>query len=87
MTDFARSQHVEEISFSAFECCFCQEKNWIDGELSTSEAVADTEAIKCWNCGKASFILPQDCIESDNLDPEESAGLQPGRKNVTCDIW
>ncbi len=77
---FAQSRHIEDISFSAFECHFCQKKNWIDGSPSTNEAEADIEAMECWNCGLASYIVESDLIESDS--PKESAGLRPGRKNM-----
>lgn len=76
---FPMSRHKESMVYSSFECYFCKKTNWVNCTESTNEAVADIEAMKCWNCKKASFIVESDLVEmGGDSDPAESPGLKNG---------
>jgi hypothetical protein len=68
-----------------WECCYCQSKNYVydyfSGDVTSGE---DTEAIRCWKCGKASFVGDSDEMREMIIDlpdsPDECLGLKDGKE-------
>lgn len=70
-------EYLEEIMI--FKCPHCKKRNFVydcfDGDMSR----ADTEAIKCWNCGKTSWTADDEILQEMNEYDPEKADTKDGR--------